>query len=140
MQEISSKGQAYLQWLQDRGFYWYTAKAPALRLLFLCEGSSLTEDQAQLLQRMGQAIGLSPKQFQSLCMETPRKKTLAETVHQLQPSAILVLGTCPAFLATPSQEAKVPRQATWSLQDLLEFPLRKKDTWAALLALKENWG
>jgi hypothetical protein len=65
---FSPQGLAYLSWLQDRGFYWYAPPPVAVTLLFLCEGEQLTAEHQQLLLRMGQAIGLSPSQFQSLCM------------------------------------------------------------------------
>ena len=137
---LSPQGQAYLGWLQDRGLYWYSAQPPAPLLLFLCEGISLEENQALLLQRMGLAVGLPPSRFQSLCMGAYEAKHLATLVQRIRPASILVLGTGPSFLSSaPEIGALPPWRVTWSLYELLTQPLLKKDTWAALLALKEIW-
>ena len=136
---FSPQGMAYLSWLQDRGLYWYTAPSAAIKLVFLCDGKQLTAEHQQLLQRMGQAVGLSPSQFQSLCIGAESEDALITQIRNMQPICGLVLGKCPAFLSTLLASTDVHMESTWSLQELLELPQRKKDTWTALQTLREHW-
>ena len=136
---LSPEGKTYLSWLQDRGCYWYSTQPQPLAFLFLCEGSSLTEAQIQLLHRMAQAAGLPTSRFQYICQEACKEEELLSRIQELRPSALLILGTCPAFFKALPPAALPPWRATWSLQALLDTPLRRKDTWASLMDLQASW-
>ena len=136
---LSPQGLAYLYWLQDRGFHGYALPATPLKLLFLCEGDQLTLEHHQLLQRMGQAVGISPSQSQFLCIRHDADDTLRMQIRQLRPICTLILGKYPNFLSTLLTAEGIHMELTWSLPDLLREPQRKKDTWIALQALQKHW-